>query len=450
MIITKKALPRRTFLRGIGGGLALPLLDAMVPAGTLLAQTPARPVRRFGVVYLSNGIVMRKWTPAATGKDFEFTPLLKPLEPFRDKMLVVSGLDNVLKGSAHAGRSTGFLTGVTAGDGLALSRTGEYDISASISADQIMAKSIGDQTQLASLEAAMESRDTSGSCDAGYSCVYTNTISWRGPKTPLPMEHNPRAIFEQLFGDAGSTEPRVRQARIKQQRSVLDSLLERVSGLERELGPRDKLRLDEYLEAVRDVERRIQKAEEQGTRELPALDQPAGVPASYEDHARLMFDLQLLAYQSDLTRIITFMMSREVSGRSYPEIGVPEAHHPTSHHREEPELLAKLEKINTFHVTQFAGYVKKLAATPDGDGSLLDHMMLLFGAGMSDSNRHDPTNLPIVLLGGGFGASMGRHISYPKGTPFTNLVVTILDKFGTQVDHLPGSNGKINFDSVSL
>jgi hypothetical protein len=296
----------------------------------------------------------------------------------------------------------------------------------------------------------MESRDTSGSCDAGYSCVYTNTISWRGAKTPLPMESNPRAVFEQLFGDAGTTDQRVRLSRIRQQRSVLDSLLDRVSDLERELGPRDQSRLDEYLEAVRDVERRIQKAEEQSAREMPVLDQPAGVPASYADHARLMFDLQVLAYQSDLTRISTFMMCREVSGRSYPEIGVPEAHHPTSHHREEPELIAKLQKINAFHIGLFSEYVAKLAATPDGDGSLLDHMMMVFGAGMSDSNRHYPTNLPLVLLGGGFGAPMGRHLRYPKGTPFTNLVLTMMDKFGMPMERLGGSTGKLKLDSVSL
>ena len=450
MIISKKALHRRTLLKGMGGVLALPLLDAMIPAGTLLAQTPAKAVRRFGLVYVPNGMAMKSWTPSIAGAGFEFSPILKPLEPFREKLLVVAGLDNVARGGAHAGRSTGFLTGVVPGDGLGASRVGEYEISASVSADQIMAQHVGRETQLASLEVALESRDTSGSCDAGYSCVYTNTVSWRGPKTPLPMEYNPRVVFEQLFGDAGSTDSKTRMSRIKEERSVLDSLLGRVSDLERELGPHDRTRLGEYLEAVRDVERRIQKAEEQSARELPVLDQPAGVPATYEEHARLMFDLQLLAYQCDLTRVITFMMGREVSGRTYPEAGVPEAHHPTSHHRDEPELIDKIRKINTFHTGLFAEYVKKLDATPDGDGSLLDHMMLMYAAGMSDSNRHDPTNLPIVLLGGGYQARMGRHLVYPKGTPFVNLAMTMMDKLGVPAEHLGSSTGKLDLDAVSV
>lgn len=450
MFISKMALPRRTFLRGLGATLALPLLDAMVPAASALAKTPAAGLRRFGVVYVPNGIAMRAWTPAKEGSGFEFMPILKSLEPYRDKMLIVSGLNNVRGGGSHAGRSTGFLSGVTSGDGGVTSKSGEYNIHGGISADQILAQEIGKQTLLPSLEMALESRDTSGSCDVGYSCVYTNTISWRSDSTPLPMEYNPRAVFEQLFGDSGSTDQRVRLARVQGKRSILDSLSARVAELERELGPRDRTRLGEYLEAVRDVERRIEKAEAQSATELPSLDQPAGVPATYADHARLMFDLNVLAHRTDLTRVSTFMMAREISGRTYPEIGVPDAHHPTSHHRDEPEMLEKLQKINTFHVSLFAEYVEKLNSTPDGDGSLLDHMALVYGAGMSNSNQHDPTNLPIVILGGGAGSKPGRHVVFPKGTPHTNLWLTLLGNLGVPLEKLGTSTGKAELDALSL
>lgn len=450
MFISKMALPRRTFLRGLGATLALPLLDAMVPAARALAKTPAAGLRRFSVVYVPNGIAMRAWTPATEGAGFEFTPILRSLEPYRDKLLVVSGLNNVQGGGSHAGRSTGFLTGTTSGDGSVASRSGEYNIHGGISADQILAQEIGRQTLLPSLELALESRDTSGSCDAGYACVYTNTIAWRSETTPLPMEDNPRAVFEQLFGDSGSTDSRTRMARVQGKRSILDSLSDRVSELERELGPRDRTRLGEYLDAVRDVERRIQKAEEQSATELPVLDQPAGIPAAYADHARLMFDLNVLAHRTDLTRVSTFMMAREISGRTYPEIGVPDAHHPTSHHRDEPEMLEKLQKINTFHVSLFAEYVEKLRSTPDGDGSLLDHMALIYGAGMSNSNHHDPTNLPIVILGGGAGERPGRHIVFKKGTPHTNLWLTLMGNLGVPLEKLGTSTGKAELETLAL
>ena len=451
MLITKKSLPRRVFLRGMGATLALPLLDAMVPAASALTQTLAGTARRFGVVYVPNGMIMRSWTPEHEGAGFAFTPTLKPLERFRDNMLVVSGLDNVQVGSsAHAGKSTAFLTGVTPVDTGSTQSATEYDLRAGISADQILAKELGRQTQLASLELAIESRDVAGSCDAGYSCTYTNTISWRSTTTPLPMEPNPRAVFERLFGDSGSTDPRVRLARLQRKQSILDSVAESVASLERELGPRDQTRLGEYLDAVRDVERRIQKAEEQSAIELPLLDQPAGAPALYGEHARLMFDLQLLAYQSDLTRVITFMMAREVSGRTYPEIGISDSHHPTTHHRNRPELMSKVEQINLYHATLFAEYVEKLRSTPDGDGSLLDHMTLIYGAGMSDPNQHNPVNLPIVVLGGGVGAPAGRHLVYPEGTPFTNLLVALLEKLGVPVEQLGASTGKVDLSPLSL
>ena len=438
MIITKKAIPRRTVLRGLGATLALPLLDSMVPALRATSQTAANPVVRFGTVYVPNGIVMPDWTPATEGAAFELTPTLQSMAPFRDQMLVLSGLNSTppLKEpgegtGVHARASTRFLANV------APPYARNSELHAGISMDQLAANELGRHTQLASLQLGMEGADFAGSCDNGFSCAYSYTISWRGPSTPLPMQHNPRAVFERLFGDSGSTDPAVRLARVKQQRSILDSVNEKVANLSRGLGPRDRIKLGEYLDGIRDVERRIQMADEQSARELPAFDQPAGIPATFAEHAKLMYDLQLLAYQADLTRIITFMLGHELSGRTYPEIGVSDAHHPISHHRNDPELIAKLAKINTYHLTLFASFVEKLRSTPDGDGSLLDHVMILYGAGMSDSNRHSPYELPILLVGGGAGQLKGgRHIRYPEGTPLANLHLTLLDKLGVPVERL--------------
>ena len=451
MMIAKISLPRRHFLRTTGAMLALPLLDAMVPALSAMARTAANPVRRFGVVYVPNGMIMEQWTPVAEGTGFEFTPILKPLEPFRDQLLVLTGLDGVPGMSGHAGRSTAFLTGVTQPEVNGNLTNNEYELRAGISADQLLAREWEKHTQLGSLELAIESRDVSGSCDIGYACAYTNTISWRTENTPLPMEYNPRVVFERLFGDSGSTDPKVRLARLKRQSSILDSLLDKISNLSRELGPHDRLRVGQYLEAVRDVERRIQKAEEQGVAELPVVKQPAGIPATYAEHVKMMFDLQVLAYQSDLTRIITFMMAREISGRTYPEIGVPDSHHPTSHHRENPESMAKCAKINVYHATLFSEYVNKLRSTPDGDGSLLDHIALIYGAGMSNSDKHDPNNIPIAVLGGACGQLKGgRHLKYPSNTPMSNLLVTLLGKLGMPADTIGGSTGKLAIDALPL
>jgi hypothetical protein len=440
MIITKHALPRRTVLRGLGAALALPLLDGMVPALTAVAKTAAKPTNRLSVVYLPNGIRMDDWTPAAEGAAFELKPILQPLASYRKQLLVLSGLSSgggPQVSGVHARASTKFLTDMPP------KLTQGADLEAGVSMDQLAAKEFAQHTQLASLELSLESSE-SGTCDVGYACAYTNTIAWRGPTTPLPMEHNPRAIFERLFGDSGSTEPSARLARIQSDRSLLDSLGEKISRIRRKLGPRDVSQLSEYLDAVRDVERRIQKAEEQNAQELPVVDQPVGVPATFEEHARLMFDLQVLAYQCDLTRVITFMMGREFSGRTYPEIGVPDAHHPTSHHQNDPEKLAKLSKINTYQAVQFAYYLEKLQSTPDGDGSLLDHMIVIYGAGMSDSNQHSALNLPIVLAGGGAGQiGGGRHVKYSSGTPLANLHVTLLDKLGVHVERLADSNGEL-------
>lgn len=435
MIILKKKLSRRTMLRGLGASLALPLLDSMTPA---LANSGPQTVSRLGVVYVPNGMAMKAWTPAAEGADFELTRILQPMAAYRDRMLVLTGLNGVASNAGvHASASTRFLTGATP------ART-ESDLQAAVSIDQLVARRFGRETQLGSLELALDENDVFGSCDIGFSCMYTSTIAWRDANTPLPMETNPRLVFERLFGDIGTTDPQVRLQRIRKDRSLLDSLTERVAELNREVGAGDRARLDQYLDAVRDVERRIQMAEEQSSRDLPEVTQPSGVPDTYEEHAKLMFDLQVLAYQTDLTRVITFMMGRELSGRTYAEIGVPDSHHPTSHHRDDPVLYEKIIKINEFHTGLFAWYLDKLDATPDGEGSLLDNMLMLYGAGMSDSNQHDNRGLPLVLFGGGSGKLRGgRHIRYPEGTPVSNLHLTMLDKMGMPVDRLSNSTGPL-------
>ncbi len=445
MIITRKAIPRRTVLRGLGASLALPLLDSMVPAMAAAADSAVKPVRRLGVVYVPNGMVMKQWTPAAEGPAFDYPTILKPLQPYHDQLTVVTGLNStpppnaVNAAGVHARASTRFLTDIPP------KRSDTSEVEAGISIDQIVAQHFGQSTQLASLEVAIEGRDLAGSCDIGFSCAYTNTIAWRGPRTPLPMENDPRALFERMFGDSGSTDRDVRLARMQSDKSLLDSVGERIGVLRRKVGPRDRAKLSEYLDAVRDVERRIQKAEEQSDRELPVVDQPAGVPASFEEHAKLLFDLQVLAYQTDLTRVITFMLGRELSGRTFPELGVSEGHHATSHHQEDATKLTNLERIKVFHSTLFAYYLEKLRATPDGDGSLLDHLLIVYGCGMADSNLHAATDLPVLLAGGAAGALKGgRHIRYPAATPLANLHLTMLDIFGLPtLDRIGDSTGPL-------
>ncbi len=443
MIITRKAIPRRTVLRGIGAGLALPLLDGMVPAFAAIRNSAANPVRRFGVFYVPNGMAMKHWTPESEGLGFETTRLLNPIAAYRDQMTLLTGLNGVQSNAGvHASAATRFLTGVTP------ART-ESNLRAGVSVDQLIARETARHTQLGSLELALDSRDVSGSCDVGFSCTYTNTISWRNETTPLLGENNPRAVFERLFGDSGSTDPAVRLDRIRKDQSILDSVSDKISALQRGLGPNDQLRVNEYIEAVRDIERRIQKAEEQSDRELPEVDQPAGIPATYGEHARLMFDLLLLAYQTDLTRVSTYMMAREISGRTYPEIGVPDSHHPTSHHRDDPTLYEKIAKINEYHLSLFAYFLEKARATPDGDGNLLDNMMMLYGAGMSDSNRHDNKGLPLVLVGGGSGKLRASgHLRYQERISISNLHLTILDKMGVRVDKMSDSTGKLDLLTV--
>ncbi len=439
MNIFKKTLSRRTVLRGLGASLALPLLDSMIPALSSASAQAAQPVKRLGVVYVPNGMAMKSWTPATEGADFEITRILQPLAAYRDRMLVLTGLNGPRSNAGvHASASTRFLTG-------AIPARVESDLQAAVSIDQLVARQLGRETQLGSLELALDKNDVFGSCDIGFSCQYTSTIAWRDANTPLPMETNPRLVFERLFGDIGTTDPAVRLRRIRKDQSLLDAVSDRVSELNRSVGAGDRARLDQYLDAVRDVERRIQMAEAQSNRELPEVEQPSGIPDSYEQHAKLMFDMQVLAYQTDLTRVITFMLGRELSGRTYAEIGVPDSHHPTSHHRDDPVLYEKVTKINEFHTRLLAYYLDKLDATPDADGSLLDNMILLYGAGMSDSNRHSNTGLPLVLFGGGAGTLKGgRHIRYRSGTPINNLHLTILDKMGVPVDNLGYSTDQLD------
>jgi hypothetical protein len=440
MIVTKKAIPRRTILRGLGASLALPLLDGMVPA-LARAQAAAAPVHRFGVVYVPNGMIMPTYLPATEGRGFELTPTLQALAPYRDQTLVLSGLDCTPStgrpGGAHAKASTRYLTDISP-------PTSETWLDAGISVDQILANELGTKTQLASLELAIESSDTAGACDVGFACAYTNTISWKSANTPLPMQYNPRAVFERLFGDAGSTDAKARLTRIRQQRSLLDSVREDVASLSGGLGPSDRGKLTEYLDAVRDVERRIERAESQSGRDLPVIDRPAGAPASYEDHVKLMFDLEVLAYQTDLTRVITLMLGREFSGTTYPQIGVPDAHHPISHHALEVEKIAKVAKINAYHVQLFSYLLERLRATPDGDGTLLDHITLIYGTGLADSNAHATSNVPVVLAGGGAGwLKGGRHVRYDD-VPLANLHLTLLDRFGVHWNTMGDSTGRVD------
>lgn len=443
MMITRKALSRRTVLRTLGASVPLPLLDAMVPALTALQRTAAQPPLRFGAVYVPNGVIPGRWFPTTDGRSFEWSPTLEPLKAFREQLLILSGLDSVpppppgeRQYNNHADASTRFLTDVTP------SRT----LRAGVSVDQIAARTLSRDSALPSLELALESVDSGTSCDFGRSCVYTGTIAWAGPTQPLPMEHDPSAAFVRLFGDGVGTDPATRRATVARKSSILDSLLGEVATLRGKVSPSDQVRIAGYLDSVRDVERRIQRAMAHNA-ELPAFDRPAGVPESFEQHARLMFDLQWLAYQGDVTRVVTFMIGREFSGRTYPEIGVPDAHHPISHHQRDPVRMDKCARINHYHVSLFASFLEKMRDTPDGDGSLLDHAAILYGAGMSEGNGHVPENLPLLLAGGANGALHGgRHLKYPKGTPLANFHLGLLDKLGVQIGSHGNSTGPVSLD----
>lgn len=447
MLITKKHLPRRTVLRGLGATLALPFLDGMVPALSAMRNTAANPIRRFGAIYTPNGMEMRQWTPQGEGTNFEFSRILKPLESHRAHVNILSGLADKPaiprpeEGTGdHARASSTWLTGVH------VKKTEGPDIRAGQSLDQLIAQELGKETQLTSLELALDSVEVLGACDQGYSCAYANTISWRTPTTPLPMENDPRAVFERLFGAADSTDAAARLARLREDRSVLDFVSTEAQALKRSLGADDNGKLTQYLDAVRDVERRIQKAEQQADREMPVFEQPVGIPDTFEEHAKLMYDLWALAFQTDLTRVGTFMIGKEVTGRSYPEIGVSSGHHGVSHHQNDPKQLEALAKINNYHVQMFAYFLDKLQSIPDGDGSLLDHTILLSGTGISDGNLHFHLDLPMVVAGGAAGnLKGGRHIKYQNDPPLTNLYLSVLDKLGMPLEKFGDSTGRIEY-----
>jgi hypothetical protein len=447
MIVTKKALARRTFLRGLGTTLAIPFLDAMVPA--LKAGTTAKASVRTAFVYVPNGIIMKDWTPAAEGAGYEFMPAMKALEPFRENMLVLSGLAQVNGRALGDGAGDHARAGATWLTGVHPKKT-EVDIHAGVSADQMIARELGKQTQLGSLEVGLESPSLAGDCDSGYSCAYTNTISWRNPTTPMPVEVNPRAVFERMFGDGETTDAAARLASMKEQSSILDYIRGDVARLSSGLGGSDRNKLDQYLEAIRDIERRIQKAEEQNaTMKMPVMERPTGIPDEFEDHAHLMMDLQVLAFQADMTRVISFMMAREGSNRSYRSIGITDGHHSVTHHMNDPVKIEKTAKINTHHVETFAYLINKLKSTPDGDGTLLDHSQILYGSSISDGNAHTHHDLPIALIGGAAGRIKGgRHVRYPKETPLNNLLLTMMDHTGVQLEKLGDSTGELKLLSI--
>jgi hypothetical protein len=443
MMIFKKAIPRRSFLRGVGSVLALPLLDGMLPAFAGTMDTAAKPALRVGFVYVPNGIIIDRWTPAKEGAEFSFTPTLEPLVPFREHLLVLTGLaqDMVSRqpgdaGGDHPRAASAWLTGVHP-----KKRGGDRGISI----DQIISRHFAKETQLASLELSLDTTDLVAITEDGYSVAYTNTIAWSSANTPMLMENNPRQVFERLFGDSESTDKTERLTQIRENRSILDFVSQAAGRFMADLGPSDRAKVSEYLDSIRDIERRIQVAEQQSTRELPTFEHPSGIPANFEEHAKLMFDLQVLAYQCDLTRVITFMMSREKGERAYPQIGISEGHHSLSHHGNKPEVMATCAKIDAYHAKLFGYYLEKLQSTADGDGSLLDHMMLVYGSGLGDGNMHQFDNLGTLLAGGAVGQIQpGRHLRYPDHTPLMNLYLTMMDKLRMPLEHFGDSTGELN------
>ena len=438
MIVTRKALPRRTVLKGLGVTLALPLIDAMVPALSALSQTAAAPVRRLGFVYIPMGANIAAWTPARDGRLLELSPSLASLTPYRDQLTVLTNLEirNAYTTGNHASANCAFLSCARA------KRTEGTDYQLGITVDQIAAQQIGRHTPIPSLELGTDLIAQVGNCDNGYACAYQNNLSWSSSNTPLPTEADPRIVFERLFGDGGTSSQR--RAELRKNNSILDWMRDDLARLQRELGAGDRTRVDQYLDSVREVERRIQSAERQADTSIDVeASRPASVPASWEDHVKLMFDLQVLALRSDQTRIITFQLARETSTRSYPQIGVPEPHHPISHHTNDPEKLAKLAKINAYHVSLFSYFVDKLHATPEGQGTLLDHSLVMLGSGMGNPDVHDHTNLPIIVAGGAGSVKGGRHIRYAQPTPLANLHMTLLDKVGVPVERFADSTGPL-------
>jgi len=442
MIVTGKHLPRRTLLKGLGAAVALPMLDAMTPAfaAPALKQTPTR----LAFTYIPNGVTLQAWTPAAAGREFEFTRILKPLEALREHTLVITGLAqqnaNALADGAgdHARAAACYLTGVHP------RKTAGADIQAGVSVDQIAAGAIGGDTRFPSIELGCDESRTVGNCDSGYSCAYTNSLSWRSPTSPMPPETNPRLAFERLFGgiDAG-LDPATRAIRRRERRSILDIVAERTNALVGSLGPSDRRKMDEYLTSVREIERRIEIAERDTREVTPDFEMPSGVPVLFADYASLMFDMQAIAFQADLTRVSTLMLGREGSLRTYPEIGVPDPHHPLTHHRDNPEWIEKVTKVNVLHMELFAKFIAKLAATPDGDGTLLDHAIVVYGSGIADGNKHTHEDLPVVVAGHGGGLLGGRHLLYPENTPMTNFYLTMLDRIGVKEETIGDSTGRV-------
>jgi len=444
MIISKKSLPRRTFLNGLGAMVALPVLDAMIPAMTAMSRTAAAPTRRIGFVYVPNGQAMVNWVPTEAGSNFTFPTILQPLTPYQDQVVVVSGLANLEAEARDLGTGPHTRCGSVWLNGARPKRTEGPDIKAGKTLDQYAADVLGTDTPLRSLEMALESNYNVGNCDNGYSCAYVNTFSWRTSTTPLPMENNPRVLFERLFGDGSTAEERV--VRMRQDRSLLDAVTGDLTKLTSILGPRDKTIVSEYLDAVREVERRIQRAESyNATAEVP-IEQPIGIPPTHTEFAELMYDLLALAYQADITRVASFQLGREQSAQTYPWIGVPEADHDISHHGDDPVKTLKRTKVNTYHAQLFARFLKKMRETPDGDGTLLDQVMILYGSGMGNANVHSPHNLPLLLAGGASGKLQGgRHLAFSVDTPppMMNLGLSMLDKFGIELESIGDSTDRL-------
>lgn len=454
MIIKKIAIPRRTFLRGFGAAFALPFLDAMVPALSARGSSAATPARRLGFVYLPNGVAMNDslnyWTPKGTGASFELSPILSPLTPFRDRLTVVSGLAQKQGESLGDGNGEHTRACSTWLCGVHPKKTEGSDIRSSTTADQIAAAQFGRETVLPSMEMIASELDLvlGGQCEAGYSCAYMNTVSWQSPTTPVPVENNPSVVFARLFGEGGTPEERLE--RMRRKRSLLDRVHQDLLRLQQQLGPSDRVRVAEYFDAVREVERRIQQAERQNSEStLPVPDRPVGIPSLYGDHVKLLFDLQCLAFQGDLTRVFTLMYGREFSSRNYPELNISEPHHGLSHHGDKPEQIEKYSRLNTYQSELFAYFLEKLRSTQDGNGNLLDSSLLLYGGAMSNPNVHLHRNLPLVLVGGGGGLKGNRHLSFDptEMVPMTNLLVSVLDKAGVTVDTLGDSTGRLDLDA---
>jgi hypothetical protein len=443
MMITRKALGRRTMLRGMGTVMALPLLEAM-SSSARAAEEAAAARKRLQVIYTPNGMMMQNWTPATAEQGFAYSPILKPLEPYRNGITVFTGLSHVQAealgdGAGDHGRCCGgYLTGTH------VKKTEGADITAGVSMDQVVAKQFGEKTQIPSIEVGLEPPSLVGSCDSGYSCAYTNTLSWADASTPLPVTINPREVFERLFGDGDSLDTKSRLAQLRRQASILDFVAQDAKRLSTKMGASDKHKLDEYLNSVRDIEKRIQKVEKGGAEAtaLPAYARPSGVPDSFEDYSHMMIDLQVLAMQADITRVSSFMIGREVSGRSYPEIGVPDAHHPLSHHGNDAEKIAKLTKINTLHMEQVAYYLKRMSETKEGEGNLLDHTLVMAGASLADPNRHDHRDLPVFVAGGLIKGD--RHVTVDKDTPMTNMMLSMMDTLGVEVHSIGDSSGRLS------